>query len=236
MNRTVRGLIVTSLTVGFISLLCVTFANAQEGRGLIIGQVTDPQGAVVPNATVTAVREGTQQKYTAQTNSGGDFSIPYLQPGLYTVLVEAAGFKKALRTAVTVDVAGKVNLNIALDVGSILETVTIQAETALINTADASGGTVIDPERVQNLPLNGRQIYTLLDLTPGVKFTQSTFGPGGFSGTRGWDETNQYSINGVSGLYNQFTLNGAQSRNKPARTPASGKSRLMWMQFTNSKS
>ncbi|OLD28067.1 MAG: hypothetical protein AUJ04_02445 [Acidobacteria bacterium 13_1_40CM_3_55_6] len=209
MNRTVKGLIVTSLTVGFISLLCVTFANAQEGRGLIIGQVTDPQGAVVPNATVTAVREGTQQKYTAQTNSGGDFSIPYLQPGVYTVLVEAAGFKKALRTAVTVDVAGKVNLNIALDIGSISETVTIQAETALINTADASGGTVIDPERVQNLPLNGRQIYTLLDLTPGVKFTQSTFGPGGFSGTRGWDETNQYSINGVSGLYNQFTLNGA---------------------------
>src|SRR2546425_406647 len=209
MNRTVKGLIVTSLTVGFISLLCVTFANAQEGRGLIIGQVTDPQGAVVPNATVTAVREGTQQKYTAQTNRGGDFSIPYLQPGLYTVLVEAAGFKKALRTAVTVDVAGKVNLNIALDIGSISETVTIQAETALINTADASGGTVIDPERVQNLPLNGRQIYTLLDLTPGVKFTQSTFGPGGFSGTRGWDETNQYSINGVSGLYNQFTLNGA---------------------------
>ena len=190
-------------------MLCAVIGHAQEGRGLIIGQVTDPGGAVVPNATVTAVREGTQQKYTAQTNSGGDFSIPYLQPGVYTVLVEAAGFKKALRTAVTVDVAGKVNLNISLDVGSISETVTIQAETALINTADASGGTVIDPERVQNLPLNGRQIYTLLDLTPGVKFTQTTFGPGGFSGTRGWDETNQYSINGVSGLYNQFTLNGA---------------------------
>src|SRR5207253_3786291 len=209
MSRTRQISISKSLGVVLVSVLCAAIGHAQEGRGLIIGQVTDPQGAVVPNDTVTAVREGTQQKYTAQTNSGGDFSIPYLQPGLYTVLVEAAGFKKALRTAVTVDVAGKVNLNTALDVGSILETVTIQAETALINTADASGGTVIDPERVQNLPLNGRQIYTLLDLTPGVKFTQSTFGPGGFSGTRGWDETNQYSINGVSGLYNQFTLNGA---------------------------
>src|SRR5436309_15588813 len=172
MNRTVKGLIVTSLTVGFISLLCVTFANAQEGRGLIIGQVTDPQGAVVPNATGTAVREGSQQKYTAQTNSSGDLSIPYLQPGVYTVLVEAAGFKKALRTAVTVDVAGKVNLNIALDIGSISKTVTIQAETALINTADASGGTVMDPERVQNLPRNCGESYTLLDLTLGGKFTQ----------------------------------------------------------------
>src|SRR5439155_22765718 len=107
--------------------------------------------------TVTAVREGTQQKYTAQTNSGGVFSIPYLQQGVYTVLVEAAGFKKALRTAVTVDVAGKVNLNVAVEVGSIYEYVTIQAKTASINTADASGGTVIDPERGQNLPRNGRQ-------------------------------------------------------------------------------
>src|SRR5436305_14332228 len=119
MNRTVKGLIVTSLTVGFISLLCVTFANAQEGRGLIIGQVTDPQGAVVANATVTAVREGTQQKYTAQTTTGGDFSIAYLQPGVYTVLVESAGFNKALRTAGTVDVAGKVNLKIAVDIGTL---------------------------------------------------------------------------------------------------------------------
>src|SRR2546430_8410457 len=110
MNRTVKGLIVTSLTVGFISLLCVTFANAQEGRGLVIGQVTDPQGAVVPNATVTAVREGTQQNYTAQTNSGGNFSIPYLLPCVYSITAEASGFKPALRPRITVDVAGKVQL------------------------------------------------------------------------------------------------------------------------------
>jgi Carboxypeptidase regulatory-like domain/TonB-dependent Receptor Plug Domain len=208
-SRARQSFIMKSLVVVLMSMLCVKFAYAQEGRGLIIGQVTDPQGAVVPNATVVAVREGTQQSYTAQTSSGGDFSIPFLLPGVYTVTVEAAGFKKALRTRVTVDVAGKVNLNIALEVGTVSETVTVQGEAQLLNTADASGGTVIDPDRVQNLPLNGRQIYTLLDLVPGVKFTQTTFGPGGFSGTRGWDETNQYSINGVSGLYNQFTLNGA---------------------------
>jgi hypothetical protein len=208
MSRKLR-LTVKSLAAASIITLGVLSVHAQEGRGLIIGQVTDPHGAVVPNATVTAVREGTQQHYTAQTNSGGNFSIPYLLPGVYAITVEATGFKKALQTGITVDVAGKVNLNIALDVGSVSETVTVQGETALVNTADASGGTVIDPDRVQNLPLNGRQIYTLLDLTPGVKFTQTTFGPGGFSGTRGWDETNQYSINGVSGLYNQFTLNGA---------------------------
>jgi hypothetical protein len=210
MTRTIRQSIGKALgVVLLISWCCVISVEGQEFRGLIIGQVTDPHGAVVPNATVTAVREGTQQKYTAQTNGGGNFSIPYLQPGVYSVLVEAAGFKKAVRTALTVDVAGKVNLNIALEVGSVSETVTVQAEAALINTADASGGTVMDPEKVQNLPLNGRQIYMLLQLTPGVRFTQTTFGPAGFSGTRGWDENNQYVINGVPGTYNQFTLNGA---------------------------
>jgi hypothetical protein len=209
MRRTTVHAIERTVTIGLITALCGILVSAQEGRGLIIGQVTDPHGAVVANATVTATREGTQQNYTAQTDSGGNFSIPYLQPGTYTVLIEASGFKKAVRSGVTVDVAGKINLNFSLEIGSVEETVTIQAETPLLNTADASGGTVMDPEKVQNLPLNGRQIYTLLDLMPGVKFTQSTFGPGGFSGTRGWDETNQYSINGVSGLYNQFTLNGA---------------------------
>src|SRR6266571_6315705 len=129
-----QSLIFKSLAIVFVSLLCTAFAHAQEGRGLIIGQVTDPQGAVVPNATVAAVRAGTQQRYTGQTNSSGDFSIPYLLPGVYTVIVEAAGFKKAERTNVAVDVAGKVNLNIALDVGSVSETVTIQGESALLNT------------------------------------------------------------------------------------------------------
>src|SRR6185503_5205304 len=198
--RSVRSISLTILGILILAVSAFSSAWAQEGRGLLIGQVTDSQGAVIPSATVTATRESTQQVYTAQTSSGGNFSIPYLLPGTYTVSVEANGFKKEERRGVTVDVAAKINLNIVLEVGAVSETVLIQADSSLLNTADASGGTVIDPERVQNLPLNGRQIYTLLDLTPGVKFTQTTFGPGGFSGTRGWDETNQYSINGVSGL------------------------------------
>src|SRR3989442_554681 len=132
MSRTLN-LTVKSLAAVFVIALCVTLAHAQEGRGLVIGQVTDPQGAVVPNATVTAVREGTQQNYTAQTNSGGNFSIPYLLPGVYSITVEASGFKRALRPGITVDVAGKVNLNIALDVGSVSETVTVQSEAPLLN-------------------------------------------------------------------------------------------------------
>jgi carboxypeptidase family protein/TonB-dependent receptor-like protein len=208
MSKT-EALIARNLFVVLLSVLSLTLVQAQEFRGLIVGQVTDSAGSVLPNAAITAVREGSAQTYTDQTNSGGNFSIPYVLPGTYTIRVEAPGFKKAVREGVILEVAGKINLNFMLEVGSVSETVTVQAGAELVNTADASGGTVVNHELIQNLPLNGRQIYQLLQLTPGVRFTQQTFGPGGFSGTRGWDETNAYVINGVPGTYNQFTLNGA---------------------------
>ena len=183
---------------------------AQEFRGVISGQVTDSHGGVIPNATVTAVREGIPQPYTAQTSSAGNYSIPYVVPGVYIVTVEVPGFKKAVRTGITVDVSQKLNLDFDLEVGSVSETVTVLVAPELINTADASGGTVMDPEKVQNLPLNGRQAYMLLSLTPGVRFTTTVFGPNGNSGTRGWDVTNAYVFNGIGTRnYNQFTLNGA---------------------------
>src|SRR5215469_15275493 len=191
-------------------LICLMFTSAlsaQEYRGLIIGRVTDPSGAVVSNATVTA--RGPQQTYSAKTNSSGNFAIPFVQPGMYDVTAEAQGFKKEMRQGVNIDVSQKVNLDFILSVGSTTETVTVTAEPVAVNTADASGGTVMDPEKVQNLPLNGRQVYMLLALTPGTRFTTTTFGPSGNSGTRGWDQTNSYEINGVQNNLNQFTLNGA---------------------------
>jgi hypothetical protein len=185
-----------------VTLLFAVSLQAQEFRGLITGQVVDSSGAAIPNATITALREGTQQPYTVQTNSSGAYSIPYVLPGSYEIRVEATGFKKAIRQAVNLDVAQKLNLNIVLEVGSISETVTVQEAPSLLSTGDASGGTVIDAQNTQNLPLNGRQIYTLMLYAPGVRYT-------GGNTTRGWDQTNAYVINGVQNNYNQFTLNGA---------------------------
>src|SRR5437016_10428178 len=67
----------------------------------------------------------------------------------------------------------------------------------------------MDPEKIENLPLDGRQVYMLMALTPGVRFTTPTFGPNGNSGTRGWDQTNAYEVHGVQNNLNQFTLNRA---------------------------
>src|SRR4029453_6217748 len=93
-----------TLSAVFVTLLFAVFLQAQEFRGVITGQVVDPSGAVVPNATITALREGTHQPYTVQTNSSGAYSIPYLLPGSYEIRVEATGFKKAIRQAVNLDV------------------------------------------------------------------------------------------------------------------------------------
>src|SRR4030095_11626858 len=202
MSRTRQICISKILCALFVTLLFAVSLQAQEFRGLITGQVVDPSGAVVPNATITALREGTHQPYTAQTNSSGAYSIPYVLPGSYEITVEAVGFKKAIRQAVNLDVAQKLNLNIVLEVGSISETVTVQEAQSLLSTGDASGGTVIDAQKTQNLPLNGRQIYSLMLYAPGVRYT-------GGNTTRGWDQTNAYVINGVQNNYNQFTLNGA---------------------------
>lgn len=180
---------------------------AQEYRGTILGQVTDQTGAVIPNATVTAI--GPQQTYRAITEKNGQFNIPFVQLGSYNVTAEATGFGKLTKSDIRIDVSAKINLTFSLKAGGASETVTVSDTLVGLNTADASGGTVLDPEKVQNLPLNGRQIYMMLSLTPGTKFTQTAFGPAGNSGTRGWDESNSYSINGQSGNYNQFTLNGA---------------------------
>jgi hypothetical protein len=190
-------------------LLSASLAHAQEFRAVILGQISDPSGAVVANARVTAVREGSQQSYAVQSNAAGDYSLPYVLPGVYTVTVEAAGFKKTVQPRVILDVSQKLNLNFSLEIGSVNEVVTVKADTATLSTGDASGGTVMDPDKVQALPLNGRQVYMLLNLTPGVRFTQTQFGSSGFSGTRGWDVNSSYVINGVPGGYNQFTLNGA---------------------------
>lgn len=201
MSKT-HHLIVRSSGVVVIALLSVLLVSAQEFRGVISGQVTDPSGAAVPNAAIEVLREGTQQPHTAKTNSSGVYSIPYILPGSYVVTVEAAGFKKAIRQGVNLDVSQKLNLNISLEVGAISETVTVQEAPSLLSTGDASGGTVIDAQKTQDLPLNGRQIYTLMLYAPGVKYT-------GGNTTRGWDQTNSYVINGVQNNYNQFTLNGA---------------------------
>src|SRR5262245_14138621 len=196
-----------------IIVLLVTGVFAQDYRATISGFVTDPNGLPVPGATVRAFRIDTNETKEVRTTSEGRYTIPYLNPGIYNIEVTATGFQTLKRERISVRVADKMDLLLQMSVGQVSETVTVTGQEVL-ESGSADRGLVFDPVKVQELPLNGRQTYMLLSLTPGVIFTQETFGPNGFSGTRGWDVNNSYKINGARTGQNLFLLNGAPISNR----------------------
>src|SRR5450432_3592837 len=190
------------------ALACLS-APAQEFRATIYGQVVDKQGAAVPKARITATQVSTNQVTTQTSNQEGFFTLTYLMPSTYGIEVEAPGFKRLHRPDVTLMVADKVELQFQLEVGTLNQEVTVIAASDALQTGDASGGMNFDSLQTSEYPLNGRQVYMLMSLTPGVLFTQEQFGSSGYSGTRGWDTSGAYVMNGgVSGT-NSFSLNGA---------------------------
>ena len=207
MERSIR-LLITSLFLMTALVAGVRFMSAQEFRSTLTGRVTDPSGAVIPGALVTAVKNDTHQTYTAKSDNSGDYYIPYVLPGLYTVTVEAKGFKKNVQGNVLLQASESYGLNFKLQVGATTQSVTVTAAPPLINTASGSSGTILTGRAIESLPLNGRQVYMLIGTTPGSQFLQTQFGASGYSGTRGWDVSNNYSLAGGVQGYNMFTLNG----------------------------
>jgi hypothetical protein len=188
--------------------LISTLLPAQEFRSTLTGTVTDPSGAVVPNAAVVAVNNSTQMKYAVTTTGKGDYFIPYVLPGTYTVTVSAPGFEKFVQTNVVLQAAKPFGLNVQLHLGSSAQTIEVTTAPPLLETANGSGGTILTQRELEDVPLNGRQVYTLLGTTPGSQFAQTQFGATGYSGTRGWDVSNNYTLGGGVVNYQQFTLNG----------------------------
>ena len=195
--------------ISFTFLISCSLALAQDFRATITGQVTDSSGAAIPDATVKVTSAATNELKQAKTNASGVYTIPYLNPGDYTVQISADGFETARRNNVALRVAQTFNLPVVMTVGQMAQEVTVTAEQNTVDTANADRGLVFDPVKTQQYPLNGRQEYMLLALTPGVLFTQEQFGASGFSGTRAWDANNSYKINGGRPGTSIFLLNGA---------------------------
>lgn len=197
-----------------VLLLAALTAGAQEFRATLSGQVTDPSGARVANATVTAVNAASGTSYNAKTGADGTYYIPYVLPGNYTVTVTAKGFKTAVQENVRLFAAQPFGQNFQLEVGGNTQKVVVTAAPPELDTVGGTGNNLILERELQAVPLNGQQVYTLIGTTPGSQSFSTTTGPNG-TGTRGWDDTNQYSIGGGAasgdyngGSFNQFTLNG----------------------------
>ena len=200
------------MRISSILTLCVALAVAafgQDFRATISGTITDKSGAAIAGASVRAVQRNTNEAKETKANGDGFYVLPFLQPSTFDLEVTASGFNKIRRENVSLLVAEKLDLSFQLDVGNVTEQITVTATAESLQTADASGGVNFDSIQTSEYPLNGRQVYMLMDLSPGVLFTQEQFGANGFSGTRGWDTNGSYVMNGGVSGSNSFSLNGA---------------------------
>jgi hypothetical protein len=194
-----------------VVLLLATPAFAQETRARITGTATDSQGSLVPGVTVTAVNTATNLATEAVTNSNGVFTIQQLVPGPYKVTASLQGFKTFVREGIDLHTAETVNVNVQLALGALEETITVNAEASQIESNESTIAQTIENKRITELPLNGRQVYMLMQLTAGTIFTQTTFGATGFSGTRAWDVNGSLSVHGSRTGNNEFLIEGAPS-------------------------
>jgi hypothetical protein len=143
--------------------------EAQITTTTMIGTVADKTGAVIANVRVTATNTGTNLQRSVNTNEQGEYRIEFLPVGEYMVTVEAPGFKKFVRNGVTLEVAQTARVDVSLEVGSTGETIDVVAAAPLVNTSNPELGRTVENEEIVNLPLVNRNLYSLLDLTPGVQ-------------------------------------------------------------------
>ncbi len=149
----------------FVSVLPLAAQTSQASLG---GQVTDPSGAVMPGVSVSVRSEATNVVRTAPTNAEGIYAFPGLIPGNYSLRVEAAGFRTLQRDGILLRIGDRVNIDIAMEVGSQAESVSITAEVPLLRTEDVQTGLVIDNRRIQELPQYNRNALAFALLTPNV--------------------------------------------------------------------
>src|SRR2546425_983832 len=138
----------------FGALLLAATLFGQSDRGTITGTVSDAASALVPGAIVTAVNPETGVQFRTETTSTGNYAIPSVPAGSYDVSVEHAGFRKFLQTGVRVQVAQSARVDIALQIGSTSESVTVSADAPLLKSENAEQSTTISGDRINALPLN----------------------------------------------------------------------------------
>jgi hypothetical protein len=186
-------------------LLCLSFAAAYASAqsSTITGEVTDAQGAVVRGAEVRVVEQTQGAVRTLHTGSSGTYSAPFLNPGPYRVYVQAPNFSTAVSDPMTLTVGQTLVFDVHLKVGGSQEVVNVEGGSPLLNTTDASVGTVIDHKFVENIPLNGRSFQDLISMTPGVVSQNPQSAPnrsmsGDFSVNGQRTESNYYMVDGVT--------------------------------------
>src|SRR5512132_3090187 len=145
----------------FLALLLPIYAAAQSVSGTILGTVTDSSGSVIPNAKVTIVNEGTGLTRTVQTDANGEYTVPSLPTGRYTVITELSGFKTTTLSNIELSVDQRARIDLKLEVGAMTESVSVEASAPLLQTSSSELGTTVTEMQIEALPLSGRNFVHL---------------------------------------------------------------------------
>ncbi len=192
------------------------YAYAQNSRGSITGQVTDPTGAVISNAQITVTSTDTGAVVHVTSTSDGFYTAPDLMPGGYTLSVDSPGFKKFVREGIGIQTQQNVTINVKMEVGSASAVVTVTAAPPLIDTADASTGQVLTTDEVQDLPSDGQSPlgYARIEYGAVVKGKHALGGALPVNNST----VDDFSLGGGNSSSNELLLNGVPNMQDSSRT------------------
>ncbi len=185
----------------FVSLLFAALSTPQTDMAALTGVVSDKTGGVIALAVVTVTNEGTNISVSATTNDRGFYFVPNLRPGVYRVSTAHPGFKPNVQSGIDLQVGQTARADFRLELGDETEKVTVTAEASVLDTETSDRGSVIDEQKIVELPLNGRDFMQLAQLSPGVLFetgrlTEQNF-KGGFSANGNRVFMNAYQLDGL---------------------------------------
>jgi hypothetical protein len=195
-----------------ILLTAASIVFAQTPTGTIEGTVVDPQGAGVANATITITSNNTELSKKVTSDSAGRFELPFVNPGTYTLIVQATGFRIEKRDNVEVQISQTLPLSFTLALGKVSETVEVTADRGTVDTDTSSLNTVIQGRSIGDLPLNGRNPFSLAELVP----TVSTIGDAStphIGGSR--NANNELQIDGMTNILPENNVGNNETAYQP---------------------
>ncbi|HWY05639.1 MAG TPA: carboxypeptidase regulatory-like domain-containing protein [Candidatus Acidoferrales bacterium] len=194
-----------TIALGAIPLFFTCPLNAQSTNASLTGRITDSSKGVVPNAKVVAINTGTRIHYETVTNATGSYYVTDLPPGTYRIEVEKVGFKAVIKSDLVLHVQDALEINFEMVLGSASESVTVRGGVPPLDTESSTIGTVVEQRKVNELPLNGRNVFNLIELAASVVPQGSSTGTPVGVNPFGWGN---YQVNGSFGNESAEFLDG----------------------------
>jgi len=197
---TLRQTVLPLFLLALCLLALVPFGSGQTETATLSGLITDPQGKVVPGVALEVTNVDTNVSVRHTTNGAGLYVVVGLKPGRYRVSVIKDGFRRIDLTDVVLNVQDVLSRNFQLQLGPVLASITVVADSTNVNTTDGTVSTVVDRQFAENIPLNGRSFQSLIQLTPGVVLTANN-----------GSDTGQFSVNGQRANSNYWMVDGVSA-------------------------